>query len=320
MKKLKKGIKPLAVLVLSAGGFAYDWVRFARYAGTRRKPSAGRRRYLVTKAYRKLEKSLSFANRTSGRGRAAAIELHDLLTAAEAEGRPVHFQEDVGRAVLGKFAQVEDLSAIATDSAGGTTGPGGVCEINVSDLKRGVLDRPEDFFTSRHSLRDFDQRPVDDSALRRAVQLATHSPSVCNRQGWHVYKTQDRGTIDKALSFQNGNAGFGHRVPALMIISADLNAFDAAGERFQPWIDGGMFSMSLVWALHAIGLGSCCLNWSKGPRDDRRIRMALNVEAHHSIIMMLALGHPQSTTMVCDSARTPSDLLVRNWKFDEILS
>src|SRR3546814_20513526 len=89
-----------------------------------------------------------------------------------------------------------------------------------------------------------------------AVELALHSPSVCNRQASYVYCLQSREIIDRALSLQNGNRGFGHEIPCLLILCTDLSAFDTAGERYQHWIDGGMFSMSLVWALHALGYSS----------------------------------------------------------------
>ena len=49
----------------------------------------------------------------------------------------------------------------------------------------------------------------------------------------------------------------------LLIIAMDLKAFVPAHERYQHWIDGGMFSMSIIYALHSLGLSSCCLNWSK---------------------------------------------------------
>src|SRR3546814_1994141 len=86
------------------------------------------------------------------------------------------------------------------------------------------------------------------------MRISDWSSDVCS---------SDLEIIDRALSLQNGNRGFGHEIPCLLILCTDLSAFDTAGERYQHWIDGGMFSMSLVWALHALGYSSCCLNWSK---------------------------------------------------------
>jgi hypothetical protein len=48
------------------------------------------------------------------------------------------------------------------------------------------------------------------------------------------------------LSYQNGNSGFGHTVPALFVITSDMRIFEKSGERNQGWVDGGLFAMALV--------------------------------------------------------------------------
>jgi nitroreductase len=187
---------------------------------------------------------------------------------------------------------------------------GGALAISAERIRQGRLDDPERFFASRHSVRDFSDAPVEAGAIERAVALAMHTPSVCNRQAWHVYRAARRETIDRVLACQDGNAGFGHKVPCLLVVTADLRAFDTLGERYQHWIDGGMFAMALVMALHSLGLATCCLNWSRGPRDDRALRRAMPLAPHHTVIMMLAVGHPSETLKVCYSARRrPADIL-----------
>src|SRR3546814_17345465 len=76
----------------------------------------------------------------------------------------------------------------------------------------------------------------------------------------------------------------------LLILCTDLSAFDTAGERYQHWIDGGMFSMSLVWALHALGYSSCCLNWRKTPSEDRKIRKMSPIRPEHRILKLPEVG------------------------------
>jgi len=99
----------------------------------------------------------------------------------------------------------------------------------------------------------FSDRPVKQEIVKRAVSLALKTPSVCNRQAWFVYHIDDQSIIGRCLELQNGNSGFGHKIQSLLIIASDLKAFDTGGERYQHWIDGGMFSMSLVYALHPWG-------------------------------------------------------------------
>ena len=189
---------------------------------------------------------------------------------------------------------------------------GGVVEKSIASLQSGKLHDPESFFLSRFSVRDFDRKKVSNEDIEKAIVLALNTPSVCNRQASFVYYLNTRAEIDKALSLQNGNRGFGHEVPCLLILCADLSAFDTAGERYQPWIDGGMFSMSIIWALHSLGLTSCCLNWSKGPIDDLKLRKLIDIKNEHTVLMMLAVGFPNKKLKVCYSARKEVEAFYKN--------
>jgi nitroreductase len=133
------------------------------------------------------------------------------------------------------------------------------------------------------------------------------TPSVCNRQAWHVYHITDASIKEKALRYQSGNRGFGENIPNLMIVTTDLRAFMPGQEHYQHWIDGGLFSMSIIYALHSLGVASCCLNWSQSPGNDKLLRSLIDIEPSHTVIMMLAVGWPDKKNNVCVSARRPLD-------------
>ncbi len=118
----------------------------------------------------------------------------------------------------GETGGTEDVTAEAIRSAGG------------------AADR--DFFWSRHSVRQFSDRPVDIDLLRAVVDMARKTPSVCNRQGPRVHIFDD---AEEALSHQPGNRGFGHLASKAVVVTADLQAFSGLGERHQAYVDGGMF-------------------------------------------------------------------------------
>ena len=77
----------------------------------------------------------------------------------------------------------------------------------------------------------------------------------------------------------------------VLLVTVDLRQFDLIGERNQGWIDGGLFAMSLVYALHAASLGTCMLNWSEDCKSDKRIRGAFKIPDHEIIITMIGAGH-----------------------------
>jgi nitroreductase len=134
--------------------------------------------------------------------------------------------------------------------------------------------------------------------------MAMKSPSACNRQSWHVYHLEGE-LAQQALAFQDGNRGFGHKIKDLLIITTDLRAFVSPRERYQHWIDGGMFSMSVILALHSIGIASCCLNWSQSGRADIKFRKVIKISPQHTVMMMLAIGYPNEQNTVCASPRRP---------------
>jgi nitroreductase len=63
--------------------------------------------------------------------------------------------------------------------------------------------------------------------------------------------------------------------------------------------------MSIIYALHSLGIASCCLNWSQLPKNDLRFRHSLEIKNNHTVIMMLAIGYPDENNNVCVSARRP---------------
>jgi nitroreductase len=239
--------------------------------------------------------------------------LADALSAAQ-QTTNVGYHDRAALEVLSKFVSLpenrgtSDAKEIRESLGGlhvGTPEGHGRKVMSLADLRRGVLQSPEDFFGSRYSLREFRDADVAEEVVEQAVSLALKTPSVCNRQAWHVYHSSEQKIKAIALSYQSGNRGFGQNIPRLLIITSDLKAFMAGEERYQHWIDGGLFSMSLVYAFHSLGVGSCCLNWSQSPSKDRALRKRLNIRNNHSIIMMLAVGWPQSRNSVCASMRRP---------------
>lgn len=158
-------------------------------------------------------------------------------------------------------------------------------------------------YEQRRSFRDFAPRPVAMAQVEAAVQMAQLSPSACNRQPCRVHAVRDDQLKAKVLSHQNGNAGFGHLAPLVLVITADMSYFFDATERHQPFVDGGLFTMSLVYALQAQGLVTCCLNWCVHPAQDAALRRLVPIGPSEQVIMLMAVGYPPSAALVPRSHR-----------------
>jgi len=258
---------------------------------------------------------MSYKDRDPRRGWGSALALLSVLKNKNLEGSS-GFDDLVGAEALIKFTELPGNKGTAKAQSIRNElvtkllykkGPEseGVMPFDQESFYRGKLDRPEDFFFSRFSLREFQPKSVEVGIVRRAISLAIKAPSVCNRQPWHIYHTDERVVIDAALKLQSGNSGFGHIVPNLAIITTDLKAFMPGNEHYQHWIEGGIISMSLIHAFHSLGVASCCLNWSQSPHNDVKLRKSISIKGEHTVIMMLAFGFPDRYNTVCMSARKP---------------
>lgn len=199
------------------------------------------------------------------------------------------------------------LNKQASDQAGFESG---TYKTTAEELRRcGKIS--SDFFFSRYSIRNFSPAPVDETILREAVRIAGKSPSVCNRQAWRVKLIRRPDLIEKVQTVAGGARGFAEKIGTLAIVTSDLSCFYGETERNQAWIDGGIFVMSFLYALHALGLGGCCLNCCLKPAEEQRIRQLLNLPESEVMIARIAIGHYAEKLEVAVSPR---------WHIDEILT
>jgi nitroreductase len=307
-------IRKYGRVVNAAVGFFYDLKRFAFYSAWKANMHDKEvREYHMVKVYHSLEKSLSFTRRNKDSGWSTAQTVLELVMIADRENN-YGYHDKAGLSVLKHFVnhpdnssndnariikeKIQNINWESEDDHGAKT-------YEDNDFSKGMLEDPEAFFLSRYSLREYRQAPVGAPLVERALSLAMKTPSVCNRQAWHVYHTDNQLVIRKALAHQLGNRGFGEQVPNLMIVTTDLKSFMPGQEHYQHWIDGGLFSMSLIYAFHSLGIASCCLNWSQSPGNDLKFRSAFNIRPNHTVIMMLAFGYPNVENNVCVSSRRP---------------
>lgn len=303
--------------------FAHDRRLFARESGTfdvrRRRASL---EAALIKAYHRVEKGLALAQPRPGFGRDAIDTLLDdgayfvrhhgktltitrLLNVLD-EYRVFNERHGVDLGWL--MPRLQTLRALASGAP--ASDEGGTRSVTREQIHAAARIDFASFVEHRFSIRQFSEEPVSDAQIEQAVQLAKRCPSVCNRESGHVFVASDRDTMARVLALQNGNRGFGEQAARVLVITSRLDTFLTVGERYQCWIDGGLFAMTLVYALHAQGLGTCCLNWSVEPDADRALKRVAGIPDGHAVIMMLAVGHLPETLRVAQSPRRPlSDVM-----------
>ncbi|WP_048727048.1 nitroreductase family protein [Carnobacterium sp. 1290_CSPC] len=164
--------------------------------------------------------------------------------------------------------------------------------VNLENIKN-TLNYPFDqFSSSRMSVRDYENSIVNLELVEEAINIASHTPSVCNRQPWKVYVIENKDKIVEALNIQKGlNLNERNNVPLLLAITVDTSYYSSDKERNEPFVDGGLFSMSLLYALHFKGLAACSLNANMSNKDLIEEHKLLGTKNSERLIMFVSVGN-----------------------------
>ncbi len=159
----------------------------------------------------------------------------------------------------------------------------------------------ESFLYSRHSVRYFTSVVPDREQIERALLMAQQTPSACNRQGWRTHLFFGESSY-QLVRWQQGANGFEDEVHCSILVTADLNAF-FSHEVHQAYVDGGMYAMTLIHALHSLGLGTIPL--SCGVYCDRlyKLKELFAIPDNEVPILIIGTGNMEDSFRVAVSAR-----------------
>lgn len=168
-----------------------------------------------------------------------------------------------------------------------------------NNFKKGFYELAQ----GRVSVREFSGDQIDVTKVYRAIGNAEKTPSVCNRQGWNVYMIQQKELIEKVLFYQRGFKGYGNLPEVLLSITVSNHTFLSPVERNEAFVDGGLFSMSVLYGLEYEGLAAVPLNAMMNSKDEKSVRNLMEVDDSEQIIMFIAIGHFKEESYVPKSDR-----------------
>ena len=309
-------VRNIFFILRLAPNFWYDAMRFYRYSGINKsREFRGEQAARITMAYHQLEKGLSYAQPRPGFGVEVVARLflaiepyikqHGLIAPATTALGVLQAYVAFNESVQIDMSTVKARMANISHSQADINHEGGVIAVSrqyLADEREAGFER---FFNSRYSVRHFTGGSVTAAQITAAINIALKTPSVCNRQSWKVHAYSNKAHMQQILNIQSGSRGFGELASSILIITSNLSSFVDVSERYQAWIDGGMFSMSVCLSLHSQGLGACCLNWSKLPVEDTAMHKVANISLQEQIIMLIAVGTLPEQFNVAYSKRKP---------------
>lgn len=158
------------------------------------------------------------------------------------------------------------------------------------------------FLSSRHSVRSFSNQKLKDEDIKKAVLMASKTPSACNRQMCKIYKIskEKQKIIEK---YAQGLSTFDVNNCTYFIITFDVSAFSFIGERNQGYFNAGLFSMNFVNALHSLSIGSCFIQFGNTFKEEEKLKKILNIPESERISVIIASGYYEKVSKVLFSKR-----------------
>lgn len=308
--EIKNFIRSRITSALTLPSYYNDYRRFKKASFTKKNHmNQNQLKACITKEYHSIEKGLSNISFRIGFGQVNLPKLVDSLLIYYDKGYDKsHTAFITGLAVINAYierhASMNNLDSelksflksielkinhIQYNLKGSIRG--GMLEISKTFLLKKSISNFGELALNRYSIRDYSKESVDISIINNALEISSKTPSVCNRQDWHSLVISDKDLIRNVLSIQKGLTGQGSNISYLLVICADNNNFVDYKERNQGFIDGGMFSMSLIYSLTALGVATCPLNANLSIRDEKKVRKLLSLKQNLSLIMFISVGH-----------------------------
>lgn len=252
----------------------------------------------VIRYYHRLEKALSKDPFTKGRGYRAAYSLLNSLRRVDRSAIDVG-QLRVAYDVLNlffernsdksskAFREFNDLPRLDNNGLA----KGGVKKIDRSEFSLAQTKGFEELAKSRYSVRYFSGEKVRKDSIQLAVEIAGKTPSACNRQPWKVWHVVSEDLISYFKRIHKGFSLDQQNLTNLLVVAVDRRAYSYPLERNQAYVDGGLYSMSLIYALTSLGLATCALNSNLPLRTLKDFKTRLDIPNEYTVIMFIAVGN-----------------------------
>jgi nitroreductase len=142
---------------------------------------------------------------------------------------------------------------------------------------------------SRHSIRQFKPDPVDEHAVRDAIECARHAPTAMNLQPWLFGVVQDKKMLE-AIAALTDHGKFIAQAPLCIAVFGEKKAKYYLE-------DCCAATENLIIALQAQGIGSC---WVAGDKKAyaEPVRKLLNVPDEYTLVSLVPAGLPADIVIV----------------------
>ncbi len=167
------------------------------------------------------------------------------------------------------------------------------------------------FLSSRRAFREFSNKKILESDIKKAIKMATKTPTACNRQMIKVYYVDTPSLREKVMKFSHGFTGFRRETVNMIVVTYDESSLCDPAEIMQGYFNAGLFSMNFINALHSLGIGSCFLEYINSYKEEAEMKQLLGIPKNEKVAVMIAVGYYPDSSVVPCSTRKPLEEIYR---------
>ena len=171
-----------------------------------------------------------------------------------------------------------------------------------SEVQKECKSSFEVFSQSRFSVRDFGKTKIDFDKVLAALKMCERTPSACNRQSYRIYIYKDETLKNMLFELQGGCKGFYEDMQVAILICGDQRGYNI-NELHQVYVDGGIYAMNLLYALHYEELAAIPLTMGQKQGKLREIKKLMNIPEYEMPCVLIGVGSYKDLYKVAVSKR-----------------
>lgn len=142
----------------------------------------------------------------------------------------------------------------------------------------------------RHSVRRYQDKPVEPEKIERLMEAARLAPSAGNRQEWRFVVVTDADMRQKLVPAANGQEFVGQAPVVIAACSVDNEHVMPCGQLSAP-IDVAIALEHIALQATEEGLGTCWV----GAFDEAAVKRLLGIPESVRVVELMPLGYPATT-------------------------
>lgn len=182
------------------------------------------------------------------------------------------------------------------------TEEGGIYVLSHQDVKTQEKASFDIFSQSRFSVRDFGDIPINRENIEKALKLCERTPSACNRQSQHIHIYLNKADVEKIGKLQMGCNGFYEDMQGAILVCSDMRFYNFQ-ELNQAFVDGGLYAMNLMYALHFYDIANIPLTMAHKENYLNYFKKEMGVSEYERPVLLIGIGSYKDSWKVAQSNR-----------------